>query len=157
MRKTHIAFLLSVVFAASCGEPADNIISGSNDTAVKAAADENVTRNTDDVKPPKGFYWNYDVPTGVEEAVDMTEEEAVKIMTELSESDGNFFGLELWDGSIVQFMYDGQNKTWFLDIPNPVTQESHNSDVTRDEVIEIIHQVYDGADSDVIKAGNPPN
>lgn len=101
---------------------------------------------------PKVFYYDYTEQRGVEEALVMSKEDALREMKNLPEADGNFFGMELSDGSIVQFMYDEKKATWFLDIPNPVTQESYNADITMDDAVKIIGDVFGGKSADDVKA-----
>jgi hypothetical protein len=155
MRKISVFFLLPGFLLLACGEtkePTNNATPKDMDSVPAMETSDNNSGEDPSYEGPKVFYWDYDEQRGTEEAIMFSKEDALAEMKKLPETDGNFFGLELSDGKIVQFMYDGGKKTWFLDIPNPVTQESYNADLTIDDVLKIISDVYDGKSADDIKA-----
>ncbi len=150
MKKSILLYSSLILLSTSCGETYQP-----NADSVPVAKE--VTANDQPSEPvamsdPKVFYYDYVGQRGAEEALVMSKEDALTEMKNLPEEDGNFFGLELSDGKIVQFMYDEKKATWFLDIPNPVTQDSYNADVTRDDVLKIISDVYDGKNADDVTA-----
>jgi hypothetical protein len=149
MKKSLLLFPALILLVSSCGE--------TKETERPLAVVEEVPEQSQVKDPvimaePKVFYYDYNEQRGTEDGIVMSKENAIAEMQNLPESDGNFFGMELSDGTIVQFMYDGPKATWFLDIPNPVTQESYNADLSPEDVEKIISDVYDGKSADDIKA-----
>lgn len=150
MKKSLLLYSTLVLLCASCSESSTNAGTVSSENVDTPPA---MQEPPDPVvyEAPKVFYYDYTEQRGVEEALVMSKEDALKEMQNLPASDGNFFGMELTDGSIVQFMYDEKKATWFLDIPNVVTQESFNADVSRDEMLEIIADVFGGKTAEEIQ------
>lgn len=146
MKKLLLLNSTLILLAVSCGETKQPETTADSEDVLSQEFIEPIA-----IIEPKVFYYDYVEKRGVEEALVMSKEDALKEMENLPATDGNFFGLELSDGSIVQFMYDGNKATWFLDIPNPVTQESYNADVTMDDALKIIGDVYGGKSADDVR------
>lgn len=151
MKSLFLALPLAFILV-SCGdeskEPETQVV---HDNHADTQTTSNIATPPADMNTdPKVFYYDYDEQRGTEEGIPMTKEDAIAELKKLPETDGNFFGMELADGKIVQFMYDGNKKTWFLDIPNPVTQESFNVDLTLDDAVKITGDVFDGKSAEDI-------
>jgi len=155
LTKTTITFYsiwALCVLGTSCSEPKTT----EQTTQVQGTDSDTITsvhKTTERLTtPPKVFYYDYTEKRGTEDAIDMSQDDALAALKSLPEEDGNYFGMELSDGSVVQFMYDGNKSGWFLDIPDPKTQESYNADVTMDDAVNIIGDVYGGKSADDIQA-----
>lgn len=139
------------VFAFSCSdqpasEPYDSVPPAAQDSGSTSAAQPSAS-----FAAPKVFYYDYtEKRTSGDEPVDMSKDEALEILKTLPVSDGNFFGLDLGDRGIVQFMYDDKG-TLMLDIPDPETMESFQQNTTLDEALKIVGDVYDGKSPDDVK------
>jgi len=97
------------------------------------------------MKEIKLFYCDYDRDESIEsdDAEHMTAAQAVSLMENLFFSDGNFLGLELPGGEIVQFMYDDAQGL-LLDIPDVEKGGSYVKAIDREECLQIIRDMYDG-------------
>lgn len=93
----------------------------------------------------KIFYQDYD--TG--ESMDSDDEymapliEAQEIFEGISETDGNFFGIELESGEILQFMHD-ENRGLLLDIPAVAEGGSYTKVTNMPEALQYISDMYSG-------------
>lgn len=150
MNKTFL-FLFTALFAISCGDkPVTEANDSLNDTA-STSTDNAVVKPEASSVTPKVFYYDYtEKKTSGDEPLAMTEDEAVEVLKTLPVSDGNFFGLDLGDNGVVQFMYDAKG-VLTLDIPDPETMESFAQEVTLDEALKIVGDVYDGKSADDVK------
>lgn len=148
MNKSILLFAPLILLTASCGETKQP----ETQPTVEETPKQDQVKDPVTLAEPKVFYYDYTEQRGTEDGIVMSKGDAVAEIQNLPATDGNFFGMELSDGTIVQFMYDGPKATWFLDIPNPVTQESYNADITMDDAVKIIEDVYSGKSADDIKA-----
>jgi hypothetical protein len=143
--------LLLVAIISSCGDPQP--ASTSLSVGHSTAPNDSVVMNppTTRLTAPKVFYYDYTEQRGTKDAIEMSEADALEALNGLPEEDGNFLGMELSDGNIVQFMYDGNKSGWFLDIPDPETQQSYNADVTIDDVKKIVSDIFAGKTANEIQ------
>ncbi|TND10478.1 MAG: hypothetical protein FD123_120 [Bacteroidetes bacterium] len=93
----------------------------------------------------KLFYWNYDADEGVssDDHYEAPLEETIECMENLPDSDGNFLGLELPDGEIIQFMHD-DNRGLYLDIPVVNEGGSYAKVIDISACLDIIRDMYTG-------------
>lgn len=93
----------------------------------------------------KIFYQDYDSGESMDsdDAYRATLIEAQKIFEGISETDGNFFGLELDSGEIVQFMHD-ENRGLVLDIPVVAEGGSYTKITGMPEALQYISAMYSG-------------
>lgn len=148
--KATIALIVPVLLLMSCGdnkEPENALTDTSSllTQPVNEPAMEPASMNQ-----PKMFYWNYDENKGVETAAFVPQDEALKTMESLPDTDGNFLGLEMAEAEIVQFMYqDGRGLV--LDIPN--VDEPVDKVITMEQCVKIIKDLYAGKSAgDIAKA-----
>lgn len=149
MKNAFLLLSIILLVLSSCGETRET---ETTPVVIEEAPEQNQVADPVKMAEPKIFYYDYTEQRGTEDGIVMSEGDAVAEIQNLPATDGNFFGMELSDGTIVQFMYDGPKATWFLDIPNPVTQESYNADITMDDAVKIIEDIYSGKSADDIKA-----
>lgn len=69
--------------------------------------------------------------------------EAREIFEGISETDGNFFGLELESGEILQFMHD-ENRGLVLDIPVTAEGGSYTKVTDMASALQYIGEMYSG-------------
>lgn len=93
----------------------------------------------------KVFCCDYDSGESItsEDECLLSVDESIECMESLSDTDGNFFGIELPDGAIVQFMHD-DNRGLILDIPDVAEGGSHTRVVDPAMSLQIIRDMYNG-------------
>jgi hypothetical protein len=148
--------LLSLVtsLAIACGDnntsASDDSVATNNNDKSNNESSNNTTMSTTP-SAPKVFYMNYDTNEGIEDPVEMTEEEAIKILKELPTTDGNFMGMSLSNDEVVQFMHqDGRGLV--LDIP--MVAEPVDKVITLDQAVQVIKDAYSGKSAEDIALAN---
>lgn len=93
----------------------------------------------------KVFYQDYDSGESMESDDEYMAplEEALEIFEGISDTDGNFFGLELESGEILQFMHD-ENRGLVVDIPVISEGGSYTKITDMPSALQYISDMYAG-------------
>ncbi len=145
-------FLVAAFFVISCGDKsADEARDSVKDTTSSSSTNTMATPTGTSSVTPKVFWFDYtEKKTSGDEPVDMGKDEAIQTLQALPVTDGNFFGVDLGRNGIVQFMYNEKN-VLLLDIPDPVAMESFQKEITMEQAVKVVSDVYDGKSADDVK------